>query len=136
MSLRRMPRHRSTRRPPDLHSVRRDSRSVDVASSMPVPSCNGEGEITTKKCDTCGGSGRSSRPKPQGAHPEGVATDPSSSSGRRATTRRYREGGRPACIINVNEHDLFRRRGDLFCSVPFVSISRWCCVMPTISGKT
>ena len=105
------------------------------------PHCNGEGEITVKKCETCGGSGRVEQTESLKVRiPKGVATGQKLKLRGKGNDAKVRgEAGDLYVIINVNEHKLFQRRGsDLFCSIP-VRLSDLALGtaldVPTIAGK-
>jgi molecular chaperone DnaJ len=102
--------------------------------------CDGMGFVTTKKCDKCEGEGRhGSEETLKVKVPAGVAT------GQKLKLRAkgndgYGDGqpGDLYVVVNVADHDLFRRRGaDLLCELPvnFVEAATGADIkVPTLEG--
>jgi molecular chaperone DnaJ len=106
------------------------------------PRCDGRGWRMIKKCGTCSGSGtRENLERLKIRVPPGVAT------GQKLKLRGKgnvpRGGGPPGdlyVLVNVTDHELFRRRGaDLFCDVPLLFAEAAMgtdLVVPTLEGRT
>ncbi|MED5373124.1 MAG: J domain-containing protein [Myxococcota bacterium] len=104
--------------------------------------CNGQGYVVVKKCGTCDGEGRhGSSDRLKVKVPKGVAT------GQKLKLRgKGNDGlgdgvpGDLLVLVNVDDHPLFRRRGeDLICALPlsYDQAVLGCTVdVPTLDGRT
>ncbi len=109
--------------------------------SSTCPQCHGEGQIVTDPCTDCNGAGLVDKTKKVSIKiPAGV------DSGARMRLRGEGEGGRKGgsagdlyVIIHVEEHEFFKRDGDIiYCRYPvsMVKAALGCKVdVPTIHGK-
>jgi len=109
--------------------------------SRVCPECGGDGKIISEPCSKCGGSGKIRKQRKLTVNiPAGVDTG---TRLRMAGEGQAGEKGGPAgdlyIIIDVEEHELFDRRGnDLYCEVPisFVQATLGDKIkVPTLEGK-
>ena len=109
--------------------------------SSTCPQCNGEGQIVTNPCNDCSGSGLVEKTKKVSLKiPAGVNT------GARMRLRGEGEGGRKGgaagdlyVVVHVEEHEFFKREGDIiFCRLPVSMVKAalgGTVEVPTIHGK-
>lgn len=104
--------------------------------------CDGRGFVIVKRCSRCGGEGRHDRPDQLKVKvPPGVATGQKLKiRGKGNDSRGDHMSGDLFVLVNVEDHPLFRRRGDdLLCEVPatfFEAALGADLAVPTLDGNT